>query len=294
MVNGRIGILIGFFLLSAPAWATPYSQVQTFLHNLATQYPQSTRLFVLGQSDAGVPIEGVIIGNGPVENLLVATHHGNEYGSTEVAKGFAADLAKNPIAGQTLFIIPVLNVSGYNGNERRETLGGTTYDPNRNYPGPCGTEGPFTLKSTHALADFMAAHHIVVSATLHTFSPAVLYPWGISTKDLSTAYDDQFKQLGLWATMESTYAVGNSTELLYPADGAFEDYAFWKHGAWSMLFEIGFSHSPTAAEVKTMVEVNVPGLRRMYTQAPTAPAAKHDFTGHCDTHFIGKFDRHDE
>ena len=67
----------------------------------------------------------------------------------------------------------------------------------------------------------------LISSTLHTYSPAALYPWGLSTKDLSTPYDDVFKQLGLWATIESGYVVGNSTELLYAADGTFEDSAIW-------------------------------------------------------------------
>ena len=40
---------------------------------------------------SGDTIIGLKIGNGPVNNLVVGTHHGNEYGATEVTRAFAAD-----------------------------------------------------------------------------------------------------------------------------------------------------------------------------------------------------------
>jgi carboxypeptidase T len=246
-------------------------------------------------SDSGETIQGVAVGNGPLHNLVVASHHGNEYGSVEVARGFAVSLAQAPIPGQTVYVIPVLNVGGYNAKQRREPASNRTWDPNRNYPGPCGTEGPFTLKSTQALADFIDKQNIVSSATMHTFYPAVVYPWGVSTRDLSTPYDDLFKTLVQASTVESHYEVGNSTEVIYPADGAFEDYAFWKHGIWSLLFELGETHSPSLSQVNQMVQVNVPGLRRFLEQAPRTRAENHAFAGRCDRSKAMKdLDRHDE
>lgn len=288
-----LSFLVSLLVGAQAASAAPYDQVRDLLHQIAQQPGERAKVFTLGVTDSGQAVEGLAIGNGPIHNLVVATHHGNEYGSTEVAKAFAAALAQNPIAGQTIYVIPVLNITGYNADRREETLGGLTRDPNRDYPGPCGTQGPHKLKSTALLAKFVADNDIVASATLHTFSPAVLYPWGISTRDLSTPYDAIFKSLGEAAAVESGYAVGNSTELLYPADGTFEDYSFWKHGIWSMLFEMGYSHDPSPAEVKKMIEVNVPGLRRMFEKAPTARAVDHDFHGKCDAKMF-RMDRHDE
>jgi hypothetical protein len=95
------------------------------------------------------------------------------------------------------------------------------------------------------------------------------------------------------ATTKSHYEIGNSTEVIYPANGTFEDYAFWKHGVWSLLFELGTSHSPTDASVREMVRVNVPGLRRFLEQAPRERAENHDFKGRCDRRLISR-DRHDE
>lgn len=221
------------------------------------------------------------IGNGETPDLVVATHHGNEYGSTAVAMGAAESFAKNPIVGHTVYVVPVLNITGYNDNNRYENLTTGVLDQNRDYPGPCITTTPFRSKATKALADFIDKKNIVSSATLHTYWPAVLYPWGFSTNDVTTSYESTFINLVKAAVVESGYAVGNSKELLYAADGAFEDYAFWKHGIWSLLFEMGDTHSPSQSDMKDMVATNVPGLRRFLENAPKERAANHAFTGKC-------------
>lgn len=255
-----------------------YNDVRQFIQAIAQKYSQTAQLISIGQSDSGEPIEALRIGRGKIETLVVATHHGNEYGSTELAKAFALAIAQSPIQGQTVTVVPVLNISGYNARDRRER----GVDPNRDYPGPC-VKGPiFKLKSTKALAEYIATHNVVASATLHTFSAVVVYPWGISTHDLSTPYDQQFAEMAKMATTESGYKSGNNTELLYPADGTFEDYAFWKHGIWSLLFELGKSHSPNQAGVEEIIRGNVPGLKRFLAQAPSQLADRHDFTGKCD------------
>jgi len=270
-----------------------YTDVKNVMSDLAQKYPSNVQKFELGASDSGETILGLKIGSGPLKNLLVATHHGNEYGSTEVALGFAKSIAENPIKGQTLYVIPVLNIGGYNDHNRYEMGAGSSRDPNRDYPGPCGTEGPFKLKSTHALANFVDKEGIVTSATLHTYYPAVAYPWGISSQDLKTPYEEFFKTFTALAAQESHYATGNSTELIYPADGTYEDYTFWKHGMWSILFELGYSHDPSQSDVDTLLAVNVPGLRRMFENSPQQRAENHAFTGKCDVRMKSR-DRHDE
>jgi predicted deacylase len=303
-VRNRLG---GLFLVTAlllsvscgKAFALPtqsYDEVKKFMNDLVKQHPDTTQLFTLTTGDTGDVIYGLKIGNGALHNLVVATHHGNEYGSTEVAKGFAQNIAENPVKGQTIFVIPVLNISGYNSNTREEQALASDkqwYDANRDYPGPCGTAGPWHLKSTKALADFIDLQNITVSATLHTYASVVAYPWGISTQDTSTPYDTTFTDLGNLAAADSKYTVGNSTQLIYPADGCYEDYAFWKFGIWSFLFELGTTHSPDDAQVTDMVRTNVSGLRRMMENSPTARAVDHAFHGKCDTRF-SFLDRHDE
>lgn len=282
-------VLIFLFLLETLSWATPYSQVKDFLNKVANEHPQNASIFELGKSNDNEKIFGLKIGTGPVHNLVVATHHGNEYGSTEVAKAFAEDLAKNPLPDQTIYVIPVLNTSGYNKGLRNEL----NQDPNRDYPGPCKSASSFKLKSTQALANFIEKNNITASATLHTHYPVVAYPWGFSTHDTVPPNESVFKNLAHYSTIESGYQIGNSTEIIYPADGTYEDFIYWKWGVWSLLFELGFTHSPTPAQIAEMVKVNIPGLRRFLENAPITRAEDHAFRGKCDMS-LRALDRHDE
>ncbi len=274
-------ILISNFAQAEVSTSRSYKETVTFIHELNAKYPENTELFVLGYSNEGIAIEGIKLGKGSVHNLVVSTHHGNEHGSTEVALGFAESVAQTPLDGITMYLIPVLNINGYDVRDRYEQANGNPSDPNRDYPGPCGTEGPFHLRSTQALADFIAKENIVASATLHTYWPAVGYPWGISTLDRTTPYTPIFMNMVKVATDTSHYNMGNTADLVYPADGTFEDYAFWKHGIWSILFELGETHSPSSADLETMVNVNVPNMRKMFEVAPKTRAENHSFTGKC-------------
>lgn len=277
--------IIAMFMLAAPS-PSNYEKVTTTLQQIAGQNPANAKLISIGVNDQGTPIQALQIGNGPVASLVVGTHHGNEYGSTAVALGVADALAKAPVTGQTVFVVPVLNVSGYNRFSRNETGLKGSQDANRDYPSPCKAGGSFNLKSTKALADFVETRDIQISATLHTYWPAVVYPWGISTRDTGTPYDAEYIRLAKAATVESNYTVGNSTQVLYAADGTFEDYAFSKHGIWSLLFELGFSHNPDATAIKNMVDANIPGIRRFLETSPTVRAPDHTFKGRCDRNVL--------
>lgn len=275
-------MILSLFLFTKAAPPSNYTNVVDALRRIAQENPTTTQIIDIGQSDSGQMITGIRIGEGETANLIVATHHGNEYGSTAVALGAAEAFARNPIPGQTVYVIPVLNISGYDTRNRYERINGSRIDQNRDYPGPCVSGRPHRSKATKALADFLEQAKIVSSATLHTYWPAVLYPWGFSTSDTKTEYDSTFIGLSKDSVVESGYQIGNSKELLYAADGAFEDYAYWKHGIWSLLFELGPSHSPTENQMKKMIEVNVPGLRRFFENAPKERAANHAFTGRCE------------
>jgi carboxypeptidase T len=259
-----------------------YSDVITYMQKLAAQNPKTVRLFTMGYSDQGVGIQGMMIGDGPVNNLLVAAHHGNEYGSTELALFFAESLAAQPIENQTMYIIPVLNIEGYNNRNRHERVNGRYIDLNRDYPGPCGSDGPFFSRSSKALADLLDTQKIVTAATIHTYWPTVVWPWGLSSHDLDTPYTPIFMKLAQTAAEHSNYQIGNSAEVIYPADGTFEDYAFWKHGIWSLLFEVGKNHYPGIQDLNNIVKMNVPGIRKMFETAPRSRASQHEFTGQCN------------
>lgn len=278
-----IDLILSLFLFTNTAPQTNYDLILEGLKKISQENPNTTQWVEIGVSDTGLPIVGLKIGTGETADMIVGTHHGNEYGSTAVAMGAADAFARDPLPGHTIYVVPVLNISGYNARIRHERVNsGSSIDPNRDYPGPCVNYATHRSKATRALAQFIDDKKVVNSATLHTYWPAVVYPWGLSTKDISTPHDAEFIALTKAAVVESGYSVGNSKELLYAADGTYEDYAFWKHGVWSLLFEMGNTHSPSQAAMKKMIEVNVPGIRRFFDMAPKARATNHAFTGKCD------------
>jgi carboxypeptidase T len=258
-----------------------YRDIVNALNQLERDYPRTVKVFTLGYSNEGIAIQGVHIGQGSLHNLAVATHHGNELAATEVGLAFAKSIAENPIPGQRISVIPVLNINGYAAHYRYEMINGEKVNQNRDYPGPCGSSGPFLSTSTKALADFLARENIVAAATLHTYKPAVVYPWGISTNDVDTLSTPIFIDLAKAATVESHYQIGYSTTVMFPADGTFEDYAYWKHGIYALLFEIGEVNVPPPDVLSKTIRDNVAGLRAMFSISPTTRAAQHEFTGQC-------------
>lgn len=284
MIESLTPLLFSLFFNSQYNFnATAYEKVVETLQTIERKNPDNAQIFTLGLSDQGLPIYGLKIGQSGKSSLIVGTHHGNEFGSTAVAVAAAEKFAESPIPGQILYVIPVLNISGYNTRSRYERgPNNRSVDSNRDYEGPCRSGQPFLLKSTKSLAQFVEEKNIVASATLHTFMPGVLYPWGFSTRDTVTADQSQYVDLARMATKESGYKVGNSTEELYAADGTFEDYAYWKHGVWSLLFEMGLSHNPSQRDIEEMIRVNLPGLRRFLQEAPPDRSIKNQFTGRCD------------
>jgi len=290
--NATKGFLLSLFSISTlsaqsfyhrtNAAKRDYESVRLQLKSIAAANPNNAEIVVVTDSDSGRPVEGLKIGKGSVSHLIVATHHGNEFGATEVALAAAKDLAENPVADRAVYVVPVLNIQGYDKKNRYERVGTFgNYDPNRDYPGPCGTEGPWKLKSTKGIAKFVEDKKIVSAATLHTYWPAVLYPWGNNASDFATFYDNIFIKLANSATFRSGYETGYSGELIYPVDGTFEDYVYWKHGVWSLLFELGGSHYPSQSDIDKMISTNVPGLRRMMEDAPVATAEDHRFVASC-------------
>lgn len=284
MIESLTPLLLSLFFHSQyTPNSTAYEKVVQTLQQIQNDNPHTSKVFSLGISDQGQNIIGIQIGRSGPATLIVGTHHGNEFGSTAVAVAAAQSFAKNPLQNKILYIIPVLNTSGYNMKSRNERgPNGQSFDANRDYEGPCRSGLAHKLKSTKYLADFVEEKKIVASATLHTFMPGVLYPWGFSTRDTMTLDQSKFVDLARLATKESGYTVGNSTEELYAADGTFEDYAYWKYGIWSLLFEMGLSHNPDEQNIQDMIRLNLPGLRRFLEEAPENRSVQNQFTGRCD------------
>ena len=266
--------LILFFLISLSVYSqTRYDTISNQMTNLQKAYPTKITKFVLGKNDAKQDILGLRIGTSrrnSVNMLLVGTHHGNEGETANIAIQFSKLLAGKDLDNRVFFIIPVLNIPGYNKNQRWEN----SFDPNRDYPGPCKKKVDFRLKSTKALYDFVLANNFVASITLHGFIGIVAYPWGFSTRDVETLDNNYFIDISRDTANFAKYAYGNSTLEIYPADGCFEDWIYWKTGAWTLLFEIRNGSSSDIA-------LNVNALEYYFFNINQSISNQHNFTGVC-------------
>lgn len=241
--------------------ATPYENIVAKMDNLQSQNPDLISRFVLGTNDQGQTIYGWQFESettaspykGPVREkskmLLVGVHHGNEQLSADAVVQFARDLVgemTNPaapnhgnIANRIFYVIPVLNIGGYNAGRREEyTTAGRSLDPNRDYPDPCYDGPTFRLQSTKNLANFMRAEGIVGAITVHGYIGTFTYPWGIFTDNTRTKDHDWFAKASKLAVAHNGYQTGTHADAIYPTAGAFEDWAYFEIGAWTMLLEL--------------------------------------------------------
>ena len=241
---------LSMVLTSTAFAATSYDGIITRLQDLAKK--DHVKLFSLGKNDQNQDILGVLIGDqtkGFVKNLVVGTHHGNERMAAEVPFHFAnvvLDILNNPNHPQheqyqnTLFyVIPVLNISGYNVSRREETgPGNKNFDSNRDYEDPCSTKVDFRLKSTFLLSELIKKEDIVAAVTAHGYVGTFTFPWGVNTDNYKTLDDALMTDIAKKAVVHNHYKVGTHGAAIYPAAGAFEDWAYYKLGVWSFLLEI--------------------------------------------------------
>ena len=246
-----------FALLSLSVFAAEdYDRILSRLSEL-DKLPNTT-LFNLGKNDQGKDIMGIIVGDmstAKLKHAVVGVHHGNEKASAEVPLYFTEMVVKSYDPSVLYYIVPVLNISGYNVSRREETgSDGDTHDSNRDYEDACSTKQDFQLKSTTLIADLIDREDIVSAVTVHGYIGTFTYPWGTDAKDYTTL-DDAF--LTAWAKKAvkiNNYKTGTHGAAIYPATGAFEDWAYYKLGVWSFLLEIRSPSADLKKDAQTLVE----------------------------------------
>ncbi|TDG52922.1 hypothetical protein AWZ03_000465 [Drosophila navojoa] len=199
-------------------------------------------------------------------------------------------------------VLPVANPDGYEYTQTgtlarlfRKTrqpyklLGQTCYgaDPNRNFDFHWNEEGassnpcsdtfagpaPFSEPETQVVRDLLHtyANRGIMYLTIHSFGNYLLYPWGWTSELPETWQDlDDVARAGGDAIKEATgtvYAVGSSTNVLYIAAGASDDYAFYAGFNVSITMELsgggitGFD--PPASKIDEFVTETWIGIRAM-------------------------------
>jgi len=273
-------------LASATEPTGRYKQIVDQMGVIEKANPQWAKVFSIGTNDEGVELVAMRVSSTPekmdlskVGQLVVATHHGNEGGSTLFAMEFIKDLLnryqsdelwKTSLGAMEFTVIPVLNVSGYNRNSRNEH----GHDPNRDYPGPCKTNGVGKLKSIRTLMDFLTTRPFAGTVTAHGYIGNVTYPWGFYTDNNKTLDENQYRSIFRKVAEVNGYSYGNAGDAIYPANGTYEDYVYWKHGSWSLLLEL---RNGSAKDVAA----TVPAIATYFDLIDSTPSSKNQFEANC-------------
>ncbi len=264
----------------------PARGVAAYLRALAAARTNLT-VDSIGASVEGRPILAVKIGastDAPSRPnvIYVATYHAREWAAAEVALRlvvfFADSLPLRPggaalLAGRDVWVIPVANPDGYEytftttrlwRKNRRPNADGTFgIDLNRNHatffaldaagssPDPAsdiyrGTAAE-SEPETRAIAAFFRAHPPPASITYHTYTGAILYPWGQANGAL-TGDDGLFRVLAgtdvapamrdsVPGSVNDRYHPGPGWHL-YPTNGDFADWAYEEFGAAAFTVEL--------------------------------------------------------
>lgn len=253
--------------------ATKYDDTVDKINKIVDDNPVYAQLIDIGTNDQGDTIYGLRLENPnyQLENrskpnqLLVGVHHGNEANSADLALLFATDLIarfKNSsstdyaaLSGSVYYVVPVLNISGYNNNNRREkNKSGSWIDANRDYPDPCVQNSYFQLASTQNLANFIERNNVVGSVTAHGYVGTFTYPWGIYTSNTKTLDDALYKSMAQESVKSNNYGIGTHADVIYPASGAYEDWAYHQHGVWTMLIELKYSSGDLSKDSSCLIK----------------------------------------
>lgn len=282
-------LLVACLVLSTMAFgASPTGRYKTIVDQmtaLEAKYPSLVKVFSIGTNDDGVDIFAFRISRSPqavdgfkVGHLMVSTHHGNESATPLFTMKFVNNLVArygNEAALDDIewTIVPVLNVSGYNAN-RREEKG---QDPNRDYPNPCTAKPGGKLLSIKRVMDLAKSRIFSGSVTVHGYDGSLTYPWGLYTDKTHTEDHNQFDQIFSKAATLNGYRVGTAADIVYPANGCYEDFVYWKYGMWSLLLELA---SGSDSDINNTAKA----IASFYDQLNSSPSDKNQFLGNCTAH----------
>lgn len=246
--------VIALFLVVTLIQAAEYDRILQDMNTIVNTDGTYAQLMDIGKNDQGNTIYGLRLENvnyladgEKINHLIVGVHHGNERTTADVSVLFAKKIIaifKNNSAAEynalsrcVFYVIPVLNIPGFNSNSRYERGASGSYDPNRDYEDPCASNKYFQLSSTKNLAYFIERQNIVGAVTSHGYVGTFTFPWGIDTSNTHTADHAFYTNIATQSAKANGYRVGTHTDLIYAATGAFEDWAYYKFGIWTMLLE---------------------------------------------------------
>lgn len=263
-----------------------YNTILRKLRSLADKNP-NVSLVALGQNDQGVLIQGLRIGQRSLReagtsHLVVGTHHGNEQSAADAAMTFVDELLRDQRndgskwQNKVFYVFPVLNISGYDNNRRSERhANGNLLDSNRDYPDACAPDkDSFQLRSTRLLARFLQEKSIVGAITIHGYIGTFTFPWGTFAEDSHSPDHARFVRASEYAVEVNGYRFGTHADVIYPTVGAFEDWAYFAMGVWTVLLELDY---------RANLRSDARAMLRYFERVPAARSPEHGHHARCKT-----------
>jgi hypothetical protein len=194
-----------------------YAEINTELHQLATDHPQIAQVSSRGKSVEGRDLWAIKISDNVAQDekeaevVFLGGHHAREWIAVDVpfllashlVQQYGNDTTITRIVNQSeIWIAPLVNPDGHQYSvttdrlwrKNRRNNGDGTYgvDLNRNYgyqwggPGSSGDTfseiyrgpSPFSEPETQAVRDFLQQRQSRALISYHNFSQLILYPWG--------------------------------------------------------------------------------------------------------------------
>ena len=246
--------------LTFTAYHSQAAIVAYFL-SVATAAPDVATYVVLGQSPQGRSIPYLIINAtcqpSPPAILLVGTHHGDEWSSTEATLAHVEYLLRgNPDARALLrtyafYVLPVLNPDGHAANPPTRA-NGRGMDINRDYSYPeRGEADSFKERETQLMKGLQDRVGFKAALTFHSGSQSVLWPWCYTTEP--SPDEDRLSNVGAAAAKAMGFSTYAASAYDYVTQGEYIDYAYGKSGTLALTVEVSLAKIPDIATIPAVV-----------------------------------------
>ncbi len=125
------------------------------------------------------------------------------------------------------------------------------------------------------LPEHVASRLYTGSITIHGYVGALTYPWGVNVGNPQSLDHNTYDRITRNAAAINGYRHGTSTDIVYPVDGAYEDYVYWKHGIWSLLVELKDGS-------KDDIEKTSDAMYSFLEALDSSPSTKNQLTSACN------------
>jgi len=239
-----------------------YDELSEWLYVQIDLHPQTSELFVIGQTSQGNPIRGIKIynNNGPSPKKSVFIQggiHARGWITVTTALYAVQELLNDAsvVNDFDFYIVPVLNVDGYIYSrtqrlwrKNRQTNSGSScigIDLNRNYnygwgrggasTDPCsdiymGTAPNSALEVASVSRFISSLNEVVFFLDIHCYGAMWMSPWGYTydyPPDYSLMYPVmEVARSAVRAVNGNVYAIGTSANVIYIAAGGSDDSAY--------------------------------------------------------------------